>query len=265
MATSPPDRDSAPSAETVIILVLSCRAHRKTRQRAVSETWARDVAPPYRLVFVEGGHSGPGRITAGRLLLPLPDDYDHLAEKTFRAIDFLLKGHAFTGLLKCDDDTYLHFPRFKELFDPSVAYAGNADDILPGEIPYAQGGAYWLGREACRQLVQTPFEDHSSARWFPGRAKMRKRGERRTRPDTSIEDLMVGDLLLQRGIRLAHDPRFSPDPFPSVHEDSRLFTCHHLRPGVMRRVHRQRRWLGHPLLRHLVPHIRHLPFSGKPR
>ncbi|MGC9452341.1 MAG: hypothetical protein ACP5I4_12945 [Oceanipulchritudo sp.] len=252
------------STPQVLLLVLSCRAHRDTRQRAVRETWFAAVPAHWRMLFVEGGADREARIQDDRLLLGVPDDYNHLAEKTFRAVETLLPRIPFAGILKCDDDTYLHPCRFEKAFDKEIPYAGNTRDTLPGKVPYAQGGAYWLNRQACTSLVAQPFASHREADWFLGRTPMRKRGERRKRPVTSIEDFMVGDILLRQGIGVRHDPRFSPDPFPSVFEDLSLFSCHHVNPTTMRRIHLQRLWRMHPIKRLLLPFFRYLPASRKP-
>ena len=248
----------------VFLLVLSCAAHRETRQLAIRETWQRRIPSPWKYFYVEGG-AEEARVEEDRLFLPVPDDYNHLAEKTFRAVEFLLGNYDFEGLLKCDDDTYVHPPRFDSTFNRETDYAGSGRDTLKKRGTYAQGGCYWLSQSACRKLVSDPFETYCDSPWFLGNARTRKRGERRERSLVSIEDLMVGDILRRQGVTFTDDSRFSPDPFPSVYEDERLFSCHYVNPITMRRIHRQPIWRKHFLKRYFVPLIRFMPASWKPR
>jgi hypothetical protein len=252
------------SNEKVWIVVLSCRRYRDCRQRAVRETWGMDVPSGCELLTVEGGYSGEPRMDDGRLLLPVVDDYAHLAEKTFRAIAWLVKHFSFSGVLKCDDDTYVHARRFLQEFDRRVNYSGNIIESLSMPVRYAQGGGYWLSRSACETLVRRPFASYGKRGWFLGQRPMRKRGECHIREVVSIEDFMVGDILHAAGVEVTHDDRFNPDPFPSVYDRSDLFTSHHVRPVTMRRIHSQPLLKNHFFGRLWVCCLRWLPSSRKP-
>jgi hypothetical protein len=246
-------------------MVISCAAHRETRQAALANTWGKEIPDGWEMIVVEGGAQGDATLSDGHLLLPVADDYNHLAEKSFRAIQALLEWVSFEGVLKCDDDTYLHPRRFAGEFDRTILYAGNTRDTLSRPVRYAQGGAYWLNEAACRMLVAQPFASYQSAEWYLGRTRMRKRGERKARLQVSIEDYMVGDILHRHGLKVSHDERFNPNPFPSVYDDPNLFTSHHVNPKTMRRIHLQREWRNHPVRRWLTPFFRLLPASRKPR
>jgi len=222
-----------------LVLILSCQAHRETRQAAVLETWARRVPDGLRLWLVEGGHQHEARerVADGveRLLLEEPDTYDELARKTYTAIRRALAA-SWSGLLKVDDDTFVHLPRLLKRVGNFPDYAGHPARGQNQFTPYACGGAYWLSRRAAEALVERPFYQFSDRPWYPGNARMRKRGEKDYREKISIEDVMTGDILGRAGISLTATSAFSDDPFPSVFEGGGLITNHYLSPAMMRRV-----------------------------
>ena len=59
---------------------------------------------------------------------------------------------------------------------------------------------------------------------------MRKLGERRYREKTSIEDMMIGDLMERAGITLIADDRFGLNPFLECLRKTPACS-HALRPG----------------------------------
>lgn len=248
----------------ILVLVISCRAYRATRQRALMETWASEPPEGVEILVTEGGHPEDRR-SGPRLELSVPDGYDDLAGKTWRALRYCREALDWDGVLKCDDDSFVHLERLRAAAAALGDYQGCPVAGVDGAAPYAQGGAYWLSRKAVEQLARGSFSDHASRLWFKGNSRMRKLGERRYRRTTSIEDMMVGDLMAASGIPLTPDDRFAPKPFPSVFEDPRLISTHYVRPRMMRWMCVQRRWLRHSFLRYPARCFRWLPGARAPR
>lgn len=242
----------------ILVLVISCQSHRLSRQRAVLDTWGSMRLPGVHLLLVEGGHPAD-RLHGGRLELAVADGYDDLAGKSWQALQFCLRALDWDGVLKCDDDTFVHLERMAAAAPSFGDYQGCPLPETGRTPPYAQGGAYWLSRGAVQTAVSGSFADHADRPWFKGNTRMRKLGERRYREKTSIEDMMIGDLMECAGITLIADDRFGLSPFPSVYENPRLFTTHYVRERAMRLMWLQQRWLAHPLLRFPARLIRWLP------
>jgi hypothetical protein len=271
-----PDVSPPPAAFSVplLILVISCAAHRTTRQPAVLSTWARTLPPGVELWLVEGGLPAgstpvltpiPEVAYVSRCCLAVADSYDDLAEKTYAAVAAAIALRPTAGLLKCDDDTWLHVPRLCSAVDWFAPYQGAPASDQPQFAPYARGGAYWLGPRAARALVAHPFTQWADRPWFKGNSRMRKRGESAYRENVSIEDVMTGDILAQNGIPLTADERFSDAPAPSVYEDPTLLSNHYVTPARMQQLERQRRRAGNPLWQALYSLQRWWPRHRKPR
>jgi hypothetical protein len=247
-----------------IIVVVSCKAHRETRQRAIRETWLRRLPDGVHSYFVEGGH-GEAAIIDGRIQLPVPDGYDDLAEKCFRAMELLSGELDFRGLVKCDDDTYLHAERCIGAMNTFENYNGKPTRGQDQFSRYAQGGCYWLSRAALQALVAEPFESYSSAPWYKGNTRMRKLGERSYRETASIEDVMVGSILSNAGFELTTDTRFHDQIRPTVYEDATLISNHYVSPQWMYRIDRMGNWPKTPYRRLLMRLWTSLPSASKPR
>ncbi|MCC5840358.1 MAG: hypothetical protein JJT96_09545 [Opitutales bacterium] len=251
----------------ILVLVISCQPNRPTRQRAILETWGSAIPQSILFLLAEGGHSGD-QLSGTRLELTVPDAYDDLAAKTWQALCFCHRTLEWDGVLKCDDDTFVHLERMAAAAPFFGDYQGcplPGSDGSDGKPAYAQGGAYWLSRRAVGEMVQGSFLDHASRPWFKGNTRMRKLGERHYREQTSIEDMMVGDLLQRAGLRLVPDDRFALAPFPSVFEREELLTTHYVRERGMRLTWLQRKWLPHPILRFPARLFRWFPGVGTPR
>ena len=248
----------------LLILVLSCQAHRSTRQAAVRETWGRRPAPGQRILFVEGGHE-EDRLDADRLLLAAPDSYADLAEKSYRMLQYCLQHFDFQAIVKCDDDTYLDCGRMAGAAGAFRDYAGNPPPDQPQFAPYAQGGCYWLSRRAVAVAAERPFADHEAAPWFKGNNRMRKLGEKHYREAVGIEDVMIGSLLQEAGISLQVDRRFHPDLRPPLYADPELFSNHYVQPVWMHRLERMRGWPRTPFHRMIMSLWTRLPSAAAPR
>lgn len=221
----------------ILIMVLSCQAHHNTRQEAILNTWARSRSPQQDLLFVEGGYHDT-QLTGCHLRLPCGDSYDDLAEKAFRAFEWAAANRSDCGIIKCDDDTYLHCQRLEAALQSFGHYAGSPASDQKQFLPYACGGCYWLDSRALAALVDRPFEAWSGAPWFKGNARMRRRGESHYRDSIGIEDVMVGSILHQAGIPLSTEPRFCDSPRPCLLINRKLISNHYVPPHWMREIHR---------------------------
>ncbi|MEX0322227.1 MAG: hypothetical protein AB3N63_08725 [Puniceicoccaceae bacterium] len=247
-----------------IILVISCQANRESRQRAIRETWLRRLPAGNACYFVEGGHDDEC-IVDGRIQLATPDGYDDLAEKSFRAIEFILRESDCQGIIKCDDDTYVHPQRCMDAIDTFADYNGNRTQGQDHFSPYAQGGCYWLSRKAMEAVVSAPFESHVDSPWFKGNTRMRKLGEGSYRESTSIEDVMVGSLLAKAGFELTDDGRFNVQIRPVVYLEHELISNHYVSPKWMYRIDRMAEWRQTLFNRLLMRLWTSLPSASKPR
>ncbi len=243
---------------------MSCQAQREARQKAVRETWVKRLPVGSSFYFVEGGHEVEG-ILGERIQLPVPDGYDDLAEKCFRAVEFISRKLNCNGIIKCDDDTYLHPERCIDAVDTFSNYNGNPARGQDQFNQYAQGGCYWLSRPAMQALTAEPFVSHSGAPWFKGNSRMRKLGESSYRESTSIEDVMVGSILKESGIELTADTRFHDQIRPPVYADPLLISNHYVSPKWMYRLDRMANWPQTPLRRLLMRIWTSLPGASKPR
>ena len=182
------------------------------------------------------------------LLLPCPNDYATLPQRTRwfcrwalnrgriaarqrlpdRALSAPgdLPGADWDYLFKCDSDTYVCLPRllaYCESLVPSAAhcrlpaahYIGA--QWRPGVAYGSGGGGYLLSREAAAIVAQ------------------------KLTHTTGAEDLLVGQVLRQNGIRLTVEPRFVP--FGSMERrpkpDNDLITTHKVGPDVFWHCHKE--------------------------
>jgi hypothetical protein len=141
--------------------------------------------------------------------LDVPDDYEHLPEKSQAIRAWALEqryGHVF----KCDRDTYLsprrlldsgfekydysgHFPGYpQEGYLPADGHELSEYCDIRGVYPYCSGGpGYWTSQRANEAIVAAPLD------W--------KRLDNKGNP---AEDLWVPNILMPLGMRGYHDPRY---------------------------------------------------------
>lgn len=191
--------ETGPVIETqVVIAAVSCRQHAERRNLA-RHGWMRQLSrrPEVDAFFVIGtGANGPPALRIDDLLLvPCPDDYEALAQKTRLLCDWALATYRFEHLFKCDDDTFVHVGRLLDAGFPGADYIGdNHGPRTRAEYgnnihDYAHGGAgYLLTPRAARIVAETMPPEQ-----------------------TGHEDLVVGRLLLKEGIPLRTDNRFRHD------------------------------------------------------
>ncbi len=193
----------------ILIGALSAWKYHERRRRCLA-TWMRDAdALGVPAVFLLGCPTAvaPEQIGAHALVLPCPDDYASLPQRTMWfcrwATQVLGTQYQWDYLFKCDDDTYISIPRLLA-FDPAGRdYIGA--EWRPG-VGYGSGGAgYSLSRRAAAIVA-----------------------ERLAPHPTGAEDLLVGRVLRAAGIELSIDSRFVPfgssDRRPRADND--LITLH---------------------------------------
>ena len=190
------------------------------RISAVRETWARDVQdfPNLTVKFFYGeppsGPSDTGHraLLEDEVVLPCPDDYEHLPHKTIAICKYALAA-GYDFVFKCDDDTLVYVDRLvQELMSTPFDYAGYL------QTNNAAGGVgYWLSRAAMERVQDNP------SMW--------------------AEDMWVGCCMLRANIEPVnlegHRPGFSDhwfwkNGFDPKKLDDNLVTAHAVQPEVMR-------------------------------
>ena len=157
--------------------------------------------------------AAPVQIGPHALVLPCPDDYASLPQRTMWfcrwATQYSVLSTQWDYLFKCDDDTYISLPRLIA-FDPARPGVPGTPDYIGAEwrpgVGYASGGAgYFLSRKAAT-IVAERLESYP----------------------TGAEDLLVGQVLRAAGIELSIDPRFVPFGSPERRPcaDNDLITLH---------------------------------------
>jgi Galactosyltransferase len=185
------------------------------RRSACRQTWVAEAAEhaDVEVVFVLGG--GPTLVQAFRLddvlFVPGPDGYDSLPRKTYGFLKWALENFDFQVAFKCDDDTYVHIQRLLRYGVADRDYVG-AD--MGG---YASGGAgYRISSRAVSSLLPA----------LEGRSH-------------GPEDLIVGEVLRERGVALTASGLFRPYSTPGDYPTptNQIITCHYVQPEKMFEIH----------------------------
>ena len=217
---------------------MSCQKYRESRQRAILETWYKDVPNGVKVFFFEGGHENKEMIVGDRIYLSCGDSYEDQALKTYSVLSFIYTNLDFKYFFKCDDDTYVYPQRLLKCGFEKHDYMGN---LPPGPHwkngVYAQGGAYFLSKKAIKSILGFPFSNGKGKRWWWGGLVYRQGNEGPLQSNTTTEDVMVGDILRESGIPLYVDSRLQHDPWPYPYLTTRQITCHHVSPEEMRKVY----------------------------
>ena len=172
------------------------------RRPAIKATWLQDVDIPYRWFF--GKHTEGNQPGEDEVFLDCPDDYYSLPHKT-QAIAQWAIANGFDRVFKVDDDTFIHWDRFKTrpCFQ-DVEYSGGCWD----GSSHAYGGCYVMAGKMLDAVAFTPIE----------------RG-------TWGEDSWVGSVAKKNGVAFTRDDTFhygSVDVHTNVQavDDSLLETAH---------------------------------------
>jgi len=211
----------------IVVGITSCAKH-SDRRDACRETW---IAELTRAGVPHFFALGRGVVTAheDEVSFDVGDSYGELPQKTWSMVAYTqpVYGDGVT-LFKCDDDTFVHVPRFLRLFQeirPSYRGYGLLIDPKRSNDRYASGGAgYFLPSDAMRMVIRSSSMKSTSG----------------------AEDRIVGKILRDAGILLFNDRRFSPWGRQMPRGDNDLITGHYVRPPQMRELHG-----ADPLHRHM--------------
>ena len=147
------------------------------------------------------------------LLLPCPDAYDNLPQRTRWFCRWALEQPGWDYLFKCDDDTFVAANRL-------TGYDAAGRDYIGAEwrtgVGYGSGGGgYLLSRKAAEIVA-----------------------EKLAQP-VGAEDLLVGQVLREAGIPLSIEPRFVPfgDMIRRPAFGNDLITVHGVNEDVFLRSH----------------------------
>ena len=182
------------------------------RIQAVRETWAKDCTHKnLTMKFFYGIGSTP--MLDDEVRLPVPDDYEHLPQKTIAICKWALD-NGFDYVLKCDDDSYVWVDRAMLEVNQVGDFAG-----------YINGGScsggcgYWLSNRAMSEVIRNPINTH----W--------------------AEDVTVGMIMkaakIEPQMLQNHVPGFSNHWFDidKVHSD--MVCIHAVKPEDMRELYRR--------------------------
>ena len=177
----------------ILIGALSAWKYSARRERCLA-TWMDDGdRAGVESVFLVGcpAIEKPQRLGPHYLALPCPDDYASLPQRTLwfcRWAAGVESGEQGAGswdyLFKCDDDTYVSIPRLLVYDLAGRDYIGA--EWRPGVDYGSGGGGYFLSRRAAAIVAEKLTQA------------------------TGAEDLLVGQVLRQAGIRLAVESRLVP-------------------------------------------------------
>jgi hypothetical protein len=202
----------------IIIGALSARQYPERRRRC-RETWFDDAAlfpelEPLFLIGAEGEVRQPTLID-DLLLLPCPNDYQSLPQRTRWFCQWAIEARDFDYLFKCDDDTFLCIERLLAFDTWGRDYIGA--EWRPG-VDYASGGAGYLLSRRAAEIVAKKLD-----------------------ASTGAEDKLVGDVLRAAGIGLAIDNRFVPYGNATLRptRGNDLITAHAMSGDLARQSHRE--------------------------
>jgi hypothetical protein len=167
---------------TTLIAVTSCHAFR-TRADAIRETWAPEVKDADVRFFLGTLPNPSGDSRPDEILLPVPDGYHFLSQKTQLIRRWALE-HGYDYLWKVDDDVYLRPERLKVA---RLDYVGRVRGPSGNyRAPYCSGFCYGMTRRALELIA--PIDWNAS--------------------DDFSEDRWVGNQLLAKGITPRNEPNF---------------------------------------------------------
>jgi hypothetical protein len=104
------------------------------------------------------------------ILLPVPDDYKHVAFKTQEKLKWALN-NGFDYIFLCFADTYINIKRLINSDFINQDYIGSFfkwdKSWSPVETEGCSGGAgYWVSKKAAKLIIDTPVTDWADDRWI---------------------------------------------------------------------------------------------------
>jgi len=212
LCTKDSDEKHSSSRAQLNIFIGICSSHRYAERRAaVRETWLKQLPDAVTAFFFVG--EGPRLEEPDVLQLPAGDGYDRLPEKVRTFCRHVLAHYQFDYMFKCDDDTYVCVERLFDLLQDDSDFIGSADQAHKG---FASGGAgYFLSRKALRLVAEA------------------------TAPGSGAEDVWVGKLLQEAGIKLHPTQQLQMDHRVFPLTTNRLVTAHWCEPAVMKTIHQE--------------------------
>lgn len=189
------------------------------RIQAVRDTWARDLAPFAGSVDLRFFYGAPPEGAefvpeADEVLLPVPDDYEHLPHKVQAICRYAVENN-YDYLFKCDDDTAVYVDRLvTELLGRPFEYAGYVNSVNE----CSGGPGYFLSQRAARLVGNSG------------------------NPEQWAEDKHTAAVLARRDIYPArlvgHIPGFEkhwywPDGFDGTKLDENTVAVHAVKPADM--------------------------------
>lgn len=182
--------DSVPNRP--LIAIVSCDGNAK-RRNEIRATWAKQAKGAIDFKFFRGGSALA--YEEDEVVLPCPDDYEHLALKV-QEICRWAQREGYTMLFKVDDDSKVNVGKLLANLPKDLDYVGRKNHSYGG---YCSGGpGVWLSYRSMSAI--------SGAEWNGDPA----------------DDRWIGQLLASKGIELTESPlyvldtdAFQPD-FPAV-------------------------------------------------
>ena len=196
-----------------LIAVITC--HRNAPAvHAQRMTWAKsERGVDIKFFYGRGSERLP---LPDEVFLDVPDNYVSLPYKVQECVRWAL-AHGYTGLFKCDDDTYVVPERvLSEL--STLSYVGSYQPA-----GYMHGGAgYWLDRVSMQYVAEAPVSGLSEDGWV-----------------SSV--LFAKNVQAHNDARLVYQRRVYKDPFPETPtKENDLLLSAEFTPEEMYQVHK--RW-----------------------
>lgn len=201
----------------LLIGALSGWKYRTRRQQCLTSWMADGDRVGIRSVFLMGCGTAefPEQVGPHTLVLPCPDDYPSLTQRTRWFCRWALSQDGWDYLLKLDDDTYVSIPRIAAYDYKDRPYIGAE---WKRGVHYGSGGAGYLLSRAAAAIVAEKLTD-----------------------PTGNEDLVVGRILKDAGVPFSIDKRFVPfgNPNRRPRADNDKITAHRVDPMTFLLAHEE--------------------------
>lgn len=139
-----------PKEAELLVVVQSCRENLQKRE-ACRITWLSRLPEGVEYVFAMGG-KGPDGYSEDEpdtLVLQVKDDYFSLCDKSYEMFNYLSMTKRFRYILKCDDDSYVHLTRVRDMLRKE------APGFMSATGWFISGGAgYILRRDIFLRVVR---------------------------------------------------------------------------------------------------------------